>query len=128
MNVPSNKRGLTSQIIAESHNLSEQISKELNTIYKIISPSKMSSKRLMKSWTITTKQNALLRNIEFLNKLINTCSACRKFNENDYELTEDDDIEEKKQLHWEQLNLLTECSRGMENLWIALDKCLQVFG
>eukprot|EP01084_Bolivina_argentea_P071136 129372_1 len=140
MNVPSNKRSLTSQIIEESHNLSKQICCELNTIYKIISPSKMSSKRLMKSWTITTKQNALLRNIEFLNKLISN-NASRKFNEkkellkltqlhsdNKNKLEIDDLLREKKQLHVEQLLLLTECSKGMEELWIALDKCLQVFG
>merc|ERR1712154_17125 len=96
-------------------------------------------KRLMKSWTITTKQNALLRNIEFLNKLISS-SASKKFNEkkeiekiktshidsSESEIAEI--LKEKKEVHSEQLSLLTECSKGMEQLWIALDRCLEVFG
>ena len=139
MNVPQNKKSLTSQIIAESHNLSTQISKELDTIYKIIAPSRTSSKRLMKSWKISPKQNALLRNIEFLNKLISS-SASRKFNDkkesekikqahttaSEIEISEL--LKERKDLHQEQLQLLTECSKGMEQLWIALDRCLEIFG
>ncbi len=50
----------------------------------------------MKSWTITTKQNALLRNIEFLNKLISS-SASRKFNETK-------EIVKIKQLHGNNIN------------------------
>eukprot|EP01084_Bolivina_argentea_P213037 361971_1 len=127
MNVASNKRALTSHIIAESHALSGQIRRELETIYQIIAPSRSSAKRLMKSWTITTKQNALLRNIEFLNKLI-SCGASRKFDEAKYATKDADFIRLKRETHEEQLQLLTECSRGMESLWCALDKCLCVFG
>merc|ERR1719334_2769776 len=139
MNVPHNKRALTSQIIHESHHLSTQISGELDTIFKIIAPSRGSDKRLRKSWTITTKQNALLRNIEFLNKLISS-TASRKFNESAEreKLTAtmpdaatfdvEEALKEKRELHSEQLALLTECSRGMEQLWVALDRCLEIFG
>merc|ERR1719334_269707 len=139
MNVPHNKRALTSQIIHESHHLSKQISGELDTIFKIIAPSRSSAKRLRKSWSITTKQNALLRNIEFLNKLISS-SASRKFdaakekqklqathaNASEAEMAEM--LKEREAVHAEQLALLTECSRGMEQLWVALDRCLEIFG
>merc|ERR1712129_293570 len=127
MNVPDNKKLLTSQIIAESHHLSTAIAAELDTIYKIISPSKQTSQRLTKTWSISNKQNALLRNLQFLNKLISNSAFC-KFDATKICLKDGEDFEELQKLHSEQVLLLSQCSRGMEALWVSLARCLEVFG
>ena len=70
MHVPANKYLILRHVVSESHRLSESIVKELKMIHNIIAPDKSSSNRFTKSWTISSKQNALLRNIEFFNALI----------------------------------------------------------
>ena len=141
----ANKYLILQHVVSESHRLSECIVKELKMIHNIIAPGERSSNRFTESWTISSKQSALLRNIEFFNTLIDVKVAFefdfykknfkdktkknqnKEKKEDENEETEEN-LKEKRLIHEQQQEMLADCSRGLESLWHALDKVLQVFG
>ncbi|ETO18353.1 E3 ubiquitin protein ligase upl2 [Reticulomyxa filosa] len=142
MNVPNNKLLIMNALITETKKLGTQLAMELNQIYCIIEPSKNTTKRLEHQWNINqTKQNSLLRTIEFFHSLLTKSTDHRSRAKNDNKtmyvfrkIKQDDKTQTlgsiltnmTEQQH--TLTMFEDCGRGLESLWEALDRCLTIFG
>ncbi|ETO26449.1 hypothetical protein RFI_10689 [Reticulomyxa filosa] len=126
-------------LIGDHVRCNDQIFNKLDTVARSIMnvPNNKLFKRLDHQWTINqTKQNTLLRTVQFFHSLHDansnankTAAVFRKIKSSDKtNKNGDDNIWMTESEQQQKLKMYEDCSKGLQILWEALDRCLTIFG